>query len=135
MFGIGTTEVLLILVVALLVIGPSKLPDVARALGKGMAEFRRMSADVKKTIDLEAQLSDMEQDSQKQEAASGQQPPKQSAGSEAEAETETRAEPASAQDRKAPASGRTGQGAPQASGFEDTQSDPDPDDREGAKNA
>ncbi|MFW6326166.1 MAG: twin-arginine translocase TatA/TatE family subunit, partial [Desulfovermiculus sp.] len=46
MFGIGTTEVLLILVVALLVIGPSKLPDVARALGKGMAEFRRMSSDV-----------------------------------------------------------------------------------------
>jgi len=90
---------------------------------------------VKKTIDLEAQLSDMEQDSKKQEAAPGQQPPKQSAGSEAEAETATQAEPASAQDRKAPASGQTGQGAPQASGFEDTQSDPDPDDRQGAKNA
>ena len=62
MFGIGTTEVLLILVVALLVIGPSKLPDVARALGKGMAEFRRMSSDVKRTIDYEAHLADMEKD-------------------------------------------------------------------------
>ena len=135
MFGIGTTEVLLILVVALLVIGPSKLPDVARALGKGMAEFRRMSADVKKTIDLEAQLSDMEQDSKKQEAAAGQQPQKQAAGSEAEAKTETRAEQASAPEMKTPASGQTEQDASQASGPDDTQSNPDPDDREGAKNA
>jgi sec-independent protein translocase protein TatB len=62
MFGIGTTEVLLILVVALLVIGPSKLPDVARALGKGMAEFRRISSDVKRTIDFEAQMADTEQE-------------------------------------------------------------------------
>ena len=70
MFGIGTTEVLLILVVALLVIGPSKLPDVARALGKGMAEFRRMSSDVKRTIDYESQLADMEKD-KKTDAATG----------------------------------------------------------------
>lgn len=60
MFGIGTSEILLILVVALLVLGPSKLPDVARALGKGLAEFRRVSSDVKRTIDLEAQLADMD---------------------------------------------------------------------------
>ncbi|MDZ7762410.1 MAG: Sec-independent protein translocase protein TatB [Desulfovermiculus sp.] len=71
MFGIGTTEVLLILVVALLVIGPSKLPDVARALGKGMAEFRRMSSDVKRTIDFEAQVADMERD-KKTDAATGE---------------------------------------------------------------
>jgi len=68
MFGIGTTEVLLILVVALLVIGPSKLPDVARALGKGMAEFRRMSSDVKRTIDFEAQMADMEQEKKRDQA-------------------------------------------------------------------
>ncbi|MFP4258333.1 MAG: Sec-independent protein translocase protein TatB [Desulfovermiculus sp.] len=72
MFGIGTTEVLLILVVALLVIGPSKLPDVARALGKGMAEFRRMSSDVKRTIDFETQMADMERD-KKADAASSEQ--------------------------------------------------------------
>ena len=58
MFGIGTTEVIVILVVALLVIGPSKLPDAARALGKGLAEFRRMSSDVKKTLDMESRLSE-----------------------------------------------------------------------------
>lgn len=79
MFGIGTTEVLLILVVALLVIGPSKLPDVARTLGKGMAEFRRMSSDVKRTIDFEAQRADMERDTSKTDAShGGQSAPEQS---------------------------------------------------------
>ncbi len=58
MFGIGTTEVLIILAVALVVIGPSKLPELARTLGKGMAEFRRMSSDLKHTIDMEADRSD-----------------------------------------------------------------------------
>jgi len=79
MFGIGTTEVLLILVVALLVIGPSKLPDVARTLGKGMAEFRRMSSDVKRTIDFEAQRADMERDTSQADAShGGQSAPEQS---------------------------------------------------------
>lgn len=71
MFGIGTTEILLILVVALLVIGPTKLPEVARALGKGMAEFRKMSSDVKRTIDLEGQLSDMENESSEEDGRTG----------------------------------------------------------------
>ncbi|GAU09695.1 Sec-independent protein translocase protein TatB [Desulfoplanes formicivorans] len=58
MFGIGTTEVLIILVVALIVIGPNKLPDVARTLGKALGEFKRMSSDVKRTIDLEAERAE-----------------------------------------------------------------------------
>ncbi|MFO7717034.1 MAG: Sec-independent protein translocase protein TatB [Desulfohalobium sp.] len=58
MFGIGTTEVLIILAVALVVIGPSKLPELARTLGKGMAEFRRMSSDLKHTMDMEADRSE-----------------------------------------------------------------------------
>jgi sec-independent protein translocase protein TatB len=68
MFSLGTTEILVILVVALLIIGPSKLPEVARTLGKGMAEFRRMSSDVKKTVDLESKLSDMERQEQSKES-------------------------------------------------------------------
>lgn len=68
MFSLGTTEILVILVVALLIIGPSKLPDVARTLGKGMAEFRRMSSDVKKTVDLETKLSDLDRREQDEEA-------------------------------------------------------------------
>ena len=46
MFGIGATELIVILVVALLVIGPKKLPELARSLGRGLAEFRRATGDV-----------------------------------------------------------------------------------------
>ena len=45
MFNLGMTELLLVLVVALLVLGPKKLPDLARSLGRSMAEFRRASDD------------------------------------------------------------------------------------------
>jgi TatA/E family protein of Tat protein translocase len=45
-FGIGVPELLVILVVALIVLGPKRLPEVAKALGKGLAEFRRATSDL-----------------------------------------------------------------------------------------
>ncbi len=51
--NLGFPELLLILVIALLVFGPKKLPEIGKALGKGMAEFKRASNDLRQTVEAE----------------------------------------------------------------------------------
>ena len=58
MFGIGMQEIIVILVLALIVIGPKKLPEVAKALGKGYGEFRRAFEDMKKSINTDINLDE-----------------------------------------------------------------------------
>jgi TatA/E family protein of Tat protein translocase len=48
MFGISMPEIIIVMVIALIVIGPSKLPDLAKAIGKGLAELRKATQDIKK---------------------------------------------------------------------------------------
>jgi TatA/E family protein of Tat protein translocase len=54
--GLGTTELLFILVIALIFFGPRKLPQLARSMGKGLAEFRKASDDFKRTWEREVAL-------------------------------------------------------------------------------
>jgi sec-independent protein translocase protein TatB len=60
MFGIGGPELLIICLVALVVIGPKKLPEMLRSLGKGVAEFKRVGNDVKSTLDDEVNKAETE---------------------------------------------------------------------------
>lgn len=62
MFGIGLPEMIIIMVIALIVIGPSKLPELARALGKGMAEFRRATQEIKDSLDIDEEIQDIKND-------------------------------------------------------------------------
>lgn len=69
MFGIGSTELLLILVVALIVLGPKSLAKVSRSLGKAIGEFRRVSTDFQRTINLEMAEEEMRQKEKERKAA------------------------------------------------------------------
>ncbi len=53
MFGMGMPEILLILAIALIVIGPKKLPDIAKALGRAMGEFKKATNDLKSSINID----------------------------------------------------------------------------------
>ncbi len=63
MFGsIGGTELLIILVIALVVFGPKRLPELGRTIGKGLGEFRRASNDLKRSLEDEISLDERRSD-------------------------------------------------------------------------
>lgn len=53
MFGIGTSEILIILLIALLVLGPKEIPKLAKTLGRGMRELERAKNELRQSIEFE----------------------------------------------------------------------------------
>jgi len=58
MFGLGVPEMIFILLLALLIFGPKKLPEIGRTLGKGMSEFRKASNELTRSINAELSLDE-----------------------------------------------------------------------------
>lgn len=67
MFEIGFSELVLLFVVALIVVGPERLPGLARALGRWVAKARRMVAEVKGELEREMQVEELKQAMRQQE--------------------------------------------------------------------
>ncbi len=94
MFGIGMTELLVILTIGLIVIGPKKLPELARSLGKGLAEFRRASTEMRREFLEVADEARIDPPTQQTPEPSESDPePNSNAESETESGSESSAEP------------------------------------------
>ena len=85
MFGIGFPELVVIVVLALLVLGPQRLPELARALGRGVAGLKRATQDLKDEMDDEVRKMDqaIEPRSHAKSPVGRGTPPPQATGQEA----------------------------------------------------
>lgn len=55
MFGIGTSEILIILLIALLILGPKEIPKIAKTIGRGMRQLERAKNEFRESIEFEAE--------------------------------------------------------------------------------
>jgi TatA/E family protein of Tat protein translocase len=126
MFGFGgLSEVLFILFVAMLIFGPAKMPEIARMLAKGMAEVRKASNELKRTLNAELAISEQEKEAARlhpQAAAPFPPPPPPAppawSGGETVPQLEAAGAPAAAlpESGEAVGSGETGTGSEAAAG-------------------
>ncbi len=80
MFNLGMPEIILILVVALIVMGPKKLPEMAKSLGKGLREFRKAADDLKESVEKDLRPDDAKPSKEKNLISPDQPTPSEGAG-------------------------------------------------------
>jgi len=86
MFNLGAGEIAVIMIVALLLLGPDKLPELARGIGKFVREFRRQTDDVRGMVEREFYKMDQEVFAEEQPQAKRIEPPADPAPADAEAQ-------------------------------------------------
>lgn len=69
MFGFGMPQIIIILAIALIIFGPQKLPELARTLGKALADFKKAANDFKSSIEEETRIQEREALLKEQERA------------------------------------------------------------------
>jgi Tat protein translocase TatB subunit len=92
MFGIGMPELLVILALALIVIGPKKLPELAKSLGRAFNEFKKATQEIKDSLDIDEDLNEFRKPLN--DVRNNLNPAQWQSGSRTAANKETKAEPA-----------------------------------------
>ena len=93
MFGLGMQELIVIFVIALLIFGPKRLPDLGRSLGRGLAEFKRASEELKEGLAVELSAEEEKAPAhgqQTQQPAAAEAPPTAGPGEQPKGTNETR---------------------------------------------
>lgn len=88
MFGIGMQELLVILAVALIIIGPKKLPEMARALGRAFAELQRATQDLRDSVEFDVEPEEEPEQEEDDQVAEELPPPPGSHDDEVVEQTE-----------------------------------------------
>jgi Tat protein translocase TatB subunit len=77
MFGIGTSEILIILLIALLVLGPNEIPKLAKTLGRGMRELERAKNELKDSIQFDLEEKETREAKKPEETGNGEAAPEE----------------------------------------------------------